>query len=473
LLRTKKRHKLLFFEAAVFIVCLALSVFSATGRSQAAGTFKLPCIISTYGPVWDGELAFGLFQTNPASGPTGSYLIVVQTNGSIEYMRQTTSTGQEDVSYYVAKNFAQNTLLFDGEPYLGGASTEPIAATHIWDYVSNKTQDFPGVEGHHDVEYNPINNTFLTLQNYVATVNNNQILFDKIVEFDANGTVLWTWDTQDYIPLSEADPFNLTATLNGETVVDFAHANALEWDYNNSVIYLNLRHTNTFYKIDQNTGNIIWACGQLGNFTLVDSNGNEVTSLWYHSHGTRQVAPDVFAMFDNDFDNITNPDDCHSRLLEVTLDEQTMTARETWSWEAPISYWSPYWGDTIRLPNGDRMGVFGTPSHEFTQNQAYNFNDSGAVIVEVNPQGQVVRTYTFPVGWGIYRVQQITYPTVSGVTPTPTASSASNPTTQPTAAPMDSSVTVEIIAAAIVVIALVVAVGVYLKMKHANLENAD
>ena len=29
-------------------------------------------------------------------------------------------------------------------------------------------------------------------------------------------------------------------------------------------------------------------------------------------------------------------------------------------------------------------------------------------LVEVNPQGRLVRTYTFPPGWGIYRVEDIT-----------------------------------------------------------------
>ena len=80
------------------------------------------------------------------------------------------------------------------------------------------------------------------------------------------------------------------------------------------------------------------------------------------------MAPDVFIMFDNDYDNVTNPNDCHSRLLEVTLNETSMTAKETWSWEAPTSYWSLFWGNAIVLPNGDIMGVFGPPTHQFPQN---------------------------------------------------------------------------------------------------------
>jgi hypothetical protein len=324
--------------------------------------------------------------------------------------------------------------MFTGESYQGGANTAPLFPVHIWNYVTNTTEDFPNVIGHHDIEYNPINNTFLTLQDYVRDINGTPTLFDKIVELDANGDVLWSWDTYNYLPLSEADPFNLQSTINGETVSDFTHANSLYWDYNNSVIYLNVRNLNTFYKIDQNTGNIIWACGQFGNFTLEGPDGTPVTSLWYHSHAVELVSPDVFEMFDNDYDNVTNPNDCHSEMIEVTLNEQNMTAYTSWSWESPTNYWSTYWGDSIRLPNGDRLGVFGDPSHQFPQNAPYTTNDTGAIIAEIDPQGNVVRTYTFPVGWGIYRVEQIVYPSSSVPTPTPTPTPTATPSPTPTPA---------------------------------------
>ena len=105
---------------------------------------------------------------------------------------------------------------------------------------------------------------FLTLQDYVRQVGNNSILMDKIIQVDPNGNILWSWDTYNYIPLSEASRFNETAELPDEQVVeDFTHANSIDWDYTNGIIYLNLRVTNTFYAINQTTGNIIWACGRI------------------------------------------------------------------------------------------------------------------------------------------------------------------------------------------------------------------
>jgi hypothetical protein len=49
-------------------------------------------------------------------------------------------------------------------------------------------------------------------------------------------------------------------------------------------------------------------------------------------------------------------------------------------------------------------------------------NDTGAVIVEVNPKGEVVRTWTFPRGWAIYRIEPITSQTTSNPFNNPTTS---------------------------------------------------
>ena len=137
----------------------------------------------------------------------------------------------------------------------------PVAAptyeTHFWNLSTGAIEDFPNVIGEHDIQYDPVNNTFLTLQQYVQPVGNNLYLIDQIVELDANGNVLWTWNSYDHIPLSDASPFNETTTLNAQTVIDFIHANTLDWDYNDGIIYLNSRATDTFYKINETTGDII------------------------------------------------------------------------------------------------------------------------------------------------------------------------------------------------------------------------
>ncbi len=470
MLHLTRRKKLILAVVIAAAAILGLSSFSSMVHSETADTtLTLPYTINTYGAAWAGTIAFDV------SGPgDADYLVVMDTNGTVLNMREST-TAYGGSSY----NIAPDTLLFQGEPQVNNVSSAPVFATHIWNFVDNITQDFPNVEGHHDIQYDPDNDTFLVLQDYTRDINGTSVLFDKILQLDAAGNTLWSWDTYDHIPLSEASPFNETSTLSdGQVVSDFTHANTLDWDYNQGIIYLNIRNTNTFYKIDQTTGDIIWACGEFGNFTLLDDSGNAVSSLWYHSHDVKEVAPDVFTMFNNDYNNNTNPDDCRSSLLELTLNETSMTAYVNWSWEAPKQYWNSYGGATVILPNGDYLGDFGDPNHQFTQNQSWDFNNTGAVLVEVNPGGQIVRTWTFPVGWYSYRVTAVTdftlspyaspspttNPTTSQNTPTPTASptptqGSKNPSTNIT----DYSV------AAIIAIAIMIALAatIYLrKIKH-------
>lgn len=414
--RLKKRGKAIFLVSTLLvIVCIEFSSYaiqfvhsaddfapwlgdlSKGGNNLGAArplNVSSPCTINKCGEAWNGYLAYGVFLFNSSDiwQVLKSYLIIMSTDGNPALYR-----AAKDQSYFAVKYVSQNRLLFQGETGV---------YAHFWDLRTNQTIDLPKVWGHHDIDYNPVNNTFLTLQYYVRRVNGVDVLFDKIVEFDANGTTLWSWDTYNYIPVSEACPFNDTFPTNGEDTMDLTHSNTLEWDYNNNIVYLNVRNVNTFYKISMTTGNIIWGCGEYGNFTLFDENGQKVHGLWYHSHSVKEVEPDVFIMFDNDYHNQTDVNDNHSRIIELTLNEKNMTARISWNWVAPGEYWSIWGGDADRLPNGDRIGTFGAQTH-FVQ------NSTGAVLVEVNPKGQVVRTFTFPYGVGIYRVEHIALETFS------------------------------------------------------------
>jgi len=412
--------------AMATIICLVLSSFSLIAHSQVSNVsnFTLPCTITTTGNAWDGYIAFDL-----AVG-TDYYFVVMDTNGTVLALREN-NTSYGGAAY----NIAPDTLMFEGEPQVDGSPTAPTFATHFWNLSTDATEDFPNVISEHDIQYDPVNNTFLTLQQYIQQVGSNAYLVDEIFEVDPNGNVLWTWNAYDHIPLSEASPFNETAVYNGQTVIDFTHANSLDWDYNDGIIYLNCRATCTFYKINETSGDIIWACGKFGNFTFLDANGQPLpagTSLFYGEHNIVEVAPDVFTLFNNDYDNVTNPDDCQSSLMEITLNEQSMTATVNYDWQAPTAYWNEFAGANVLLPNGDFLGDFGDPSHEFQQNsvngadQSWGFTNTGAVFVEVNSTGQVVRTWTFPVGCYVYRVETVTDPSSiifassSAGTPTPT-----------------------------------------------------
>ena len=375
----------------------------AQSVSPHGDAFAVPVKIDTAGNAWDGYLAFGLWQFNSTLAPVHSYLVVMTTSGQLLYLRK---SNDFPPTYWPVKYVAPYTLMYMGEPN--------SLATHFWNLKTNKTVDFMNVWGHHDIIYNPNTRTFLTLRDYIRVIDGRNVLMDNITELNIAGEVLWSWDTyaNGHFSLSDECKCNDTTGgssgyLPGPTLIDLTHSNSLQWDFNTNIVYLNMRAQDTFCKINKTTSQEIWCLGKHGNFTLYNLNGEKVSSLWYHSHDVQEVQPDVFTMFDNDYYNETLPcpktfngTGLHSRMLEITVNEQNMTAQENWVWTAPSAYWTPYWGSVNILPNGDILGAFGSNSH-------YVPNSTGGELVEVNPSGNVVRTYTFPYGWGAYRAEPI------------------------------------------------------------------
>ena len=253
----------------------------------------------------------------------------------------------------------------------------------LWNIYDNTTVPL-NFWGHHEYEYNFINNTFFTFSDYVIKINGMKYGFDVIEEYTTTGQLIWSLDTQSFISYTQWCPYR-------DMISDFrdvTHSNSLFFDPKEDVLYVNVRNVNTFYKIDHKTGQVHWGLGEHGNFTLFDRRGNPRKNLFYHAHAVEKVDDNTFILFDNDYHNQTNPNNQRSRLLEITINETTMTANESWAWIAPPDYYSPGLGDADRLPNGNRLGTFG--------NEWHPDSNIGARLVEVNAAGQIVWELNFP-----------------------------------------------------------------------------
>ncbi|MFX0126233.1 MAG: aryl-sulfate sulfotransferase, partial [Candidatus Hodarchaeota archaeon] len=254
------------------------------------------------------------------------------------------------------------------------------APSYFWNIETGKYSTIP-FGSHHDISYNPKTKTFMTLITYliienVSSSEINTYRYDSILERDITGNVIWELNTSFFVP------FNW---WSGEFIGsnrDITHSNSVFWDIEEDMIYLNCRNLNTFFKIDHLTGRIVWGLGEHGNFTLFDQKGNKRENLFYHAHALEKVDDDTFILFDNDYLNQTNVNNHRSRILEISINETTMAANTSWSWAGTGEYYSAYWGDADRLPNGNRFGTFGTENHDQT--------DIGPRLVEVNEFGDVV-----------------------------------------------------------------------------------
>ncbi|MCG3216350.1 MAG: aryl-sulfate sulfotransferase [Candidatus Heimdallarchaeota archaeon] len=262
-----------------------------------------------------------------------------------------------------------------------------LTGAKLWNYYTDEIVDL-GFKGHHEYEYNPNDNTFFTYNTYTVNIEGTIYYYDHIQEYDINGVLIWELDTHSFINESQWCPHQDYVGIYPE----ITHANSIFYDAEENMVYCNIRNTNTFYKIDHSTGEVVWGLGEWGNFSLFDEYGIQRISpknLFYHTHSVEKISDNTFILFDNDFHNQTDFLSDNSRLLEITINEQTMTANVSWEWTGDSSYNSYYWSDADRLPNGNRLGAFGTYTHSGTLS-------IGARLVEVNNNGDIVWELNFP-----------------------------------------------------------------------------
>ncbi len=334
---------------------------------------------------------YNLFVLGKKSDIHNNTLIITDMDGNIIKERW---IGELFTYDSMAKFINPNTILV-------GTDVGPA----FWNLANDSFEQI-AFKGHHEYEYNPLANTVFTFNRTLEYFNDIPYLYDIIYEGDSDGHVIWSLNTSTFIPPEWWCPFYDIEL--GQP--DVTHSNSIFFDVDDDIIYYNSRNTNTFFKIDHSSGEILWGLGEHGNFTLFDKNGLQKESLFYHAHSVERVDENTFIIFDNDLHNQEDADSHNSRILEITIDEDTMTAYESWSWTAPPEYYSPGWGDADRLPNGDRLGTFG-----------YGHTTSVGItagIIEVDTYGNVVWKLDFLQAsdgtYGTYRSERFTMtPTIN------------------------------------------------------------
>ncbi|MHA2247466.1 MAG: aryl-sulfate sulfotransferase [Candidatus Hodarchaeales archaeon] len=349
--------------------------------------------ITSSGDFFDGYNLFELTEIKEDSDKKRTLLIVSMKGDILAEMKD---------YQHPAKFLTPNTVLIAKN--IGNEDANAV----LWNISDNSTEilDF---FGHHDFEWNPNNETYFAFLKYRIEIDGQEYCYDTINEYTKTGELVWSLDTRSFIPPSQWCPFQ---DLDSGSA-DMTHSNSIFFDTEEDVFYYNPRNPNTFYKIDHKTGVVLWGLGEYGNFTLFDLHGKQKESLFYHPHALEKIDENTFILFDNNFHNQIGNFNARNRMLEITIDEKTMTANESWAWTAPREYYSAVLCDADRLPNGNRLGTFG-------MNQHPNSN-IGARIVEVNDTGHIVWEMNFPnkeeISYRIYHVDRVRFNPILSPTP--------------------------------------------------------
>ncbi|MFX0091119.1 MAG: aryl-sulfate sulfotransferase [Candidatus Hodarchaeota archaeon] len=351
--------------------------------------------VTSRGEAVEGYNLFQVGSKNRTTNKGQSFVFITDMNGSI-------IKNSSEILGPPHQWINSTTIMLLRKTYtvrLWNVYTDNVIEIALEDIDLNDTNEI-----HHDIEYNPITETFLTLNYHIISKGGNNYRFDTILEYNKTGHLIWSLNTWDFVSHTQWCPFKDTTSYGEIDIIDITHGNTLFWDVEEDIIYYNARNINTFYKINHTNSKVIWGLGEYGNFTLFNINGVQRQNLFYHAHALEKVNNDTFILFDNDMHNQTKRYNCRSRILELKINETTMTANESWSWIAPPEYYCSGWGDADRLPNNNRLGTFGT----YKENQ-----DIGARLVEVNENGEIVWELNFPNNkdfvYGVVRMERFRF----------------------------------------------------------------
>lgn len=148
-----------------------------------------------------------------------------------------------------------------------------------------------------------------------------------VQEFDEDHNLLFQWNSNDHIPPQATYPFygyNAAA-------FDYCHGNSIEEDVDGNLL-LSFRHLNAVYKIDRQSGKVLWRLGgRTSSFTFTNDQG------FSGQHDVRRLPNGNIALFDN---ANMGPLPRVSRAVEYRLDTLNWTATKVWEYKYDPEFFS-------------------------------------------------------------------------------------------------------------------------------------
>jgi outer membrane protein assembly factor BamB len=166
------------------------------------------------------------------------------------------------------------------------------------------------------------------------------------------GEVLFEWSALDHVPVTHA--MNDLEGDEGSRAepFDYFHINSATLDDDGNIL-ISARHTHAVYKLDRETGEIIWTLGGSdSDFDMPD----DAVFKWQHS--AARDTDGTLVLFDN---HVREADaDESSRGLRLALDEDAMTAEVVTEYTPPQERPAGWMANTQVLDNGDMFIGWGS-----------------------------------------------------------------------------------------------------------------
>ena len=208
---------------------------------------------------------------------------------------------------------------------------------------------------HHEFLISPQDTALILIYNAVpwdlssiGGLKNGRVWQVIVQELDIeSGEVLFEWHSIEHVGLDET---YATVSQDGRPGLDYFHANSIEVDHDNNLL-VSARQTFTVYKIDRNTGEIIWRLGgKKSDFEMGPG------TRFAFQHDARRQRDGTISVFDNGstvfHDSVPEAVE-ESRGIVLELDEEQMSASLAREYTHPDKQYAHASGNVQLLPNGN------------------------------------------------------------------------------------------------------------------------
>jgi Ca2+-binding RTX toxin-like protein len=195
-------------------------------------------------------------------------------------------------------------------------------------------------------------NIDLTAYGYGA---NEEVLDYIVEEVNPAGQLVWSWDTGDHVGLAETGRW--WPKISGEIPRDIVHMNAIEPAGDDAVL-VSLRHTDAIYKVDKDSGEILWKLGGTWTPKSLDIVGDpEGAYPLGGQHDVRLLPDGTITIHDNNTNQPSPP-----RAVRYEIDEAKRTATFVEELTDPLITKSLCCGSSRRSDDGSWLMSWGGDS---------------------------------------------------------------------------------------------------------------
>ena len=201
------------------------------------------------------------------------------------------------------------------------------------------------------------------------------------------GEALFEWHSLEHVGLDE------TYGKSGEDTdypgIDYFHINSIDVDYDDNLL-ISARKTSAVYKVDRNSGKIIWRLGgKKSDFEMGPG------ARFAFQHDARRQPDGTISIFDNGstiFRNGVAKAVEESRGIVLELDEQKMKASLVREYTHPDKQYADAAGNMQVLPNGNVLVGWGRAL------AISEFSKDGKLLFDAKlpPQNRFYRAFRFP-----------------------------------------------------------------------------